>query len=377
MNENQLEQFETDYPCAMRSDWIRNHGRYFCRHSSVHVRDQIVSPSVCRLCSHRTTEQVSPSRPYPTLNLVQRTGPCFHLGDQTGERKCTTCQGDVRQKVFRCLHPEHQETTFKDCDHCSDYDRRLESGKVRTWEVGVTTAPRKPSTLYHTLTSIREAGWSETLLFAEPGSLVKGLGSEVQVVHRHETLGAWPNWLLALAELYLRNPVADAYAIFQDDIELCLGVREYLEAELWPQERLAFVSLYCSSGYQPKTTRYAQPDGVDGYIGALALVFPPEAVRALLSSSMVWAHRLRPGSGGVNGIDFAIGRWAARRDLPGLFHVPSLVQHLGDVSTVWPQGKNKGRRRADTFVGRDFDARELLRPVYQIKRDNEASVSSS
>lgn len=360
MNEQQLQHFETELPCAMRADWIRNHGRFFCRHPHVFVRDQIVSPSICRLCSHRSSISLPEARPFPTLNLVNRSGPCFHLGNQTGERKCSTCRGDVRQKVYQCDHPEHGETTIKDCDLCSDYDQRLEKGSVRNWAVGVTTAPRKPATLFETIASIRSAGWHDMLVFAEPDSQTSGLGQGVQIVRRSDTLGAWPNWILALSELYLRSPQADAYLLFQDDVILCEGVREYLEAELWPRERLAFVSLYCSAGYDSHSGRYAEPPSADGYIGALALAFPPQAVRSLLSSGLIWAHRLRPGTGGVNGIDFALGRWAAQRALPGLFHQPSLAQHIGDVSTVWPNGTNTGRRRAGTFVGRDFDARRLL-----------------
>ena len=360
MDESQLDQFERDFPCAARADWIRNHGRFFCRHPRVHVRDQIVSANVCRQCVSRTTVNIASQRPYPTLNLVNRSGPCFHLGGQTGERKCETCQGEVRQKVFACLHPEHSETTVKDCDRCGDYDHKLQVGEVSEWAVGITSAPRKPSTLFETISSIRDAGWDDLVLFAEPETLTDGLGGSIEVVRRSAKLGAWPNWILSLAELFLRKPQADAYVLFQDDVILCRNVREYLEMSLWPRERLAFVSLYCSSGYDGKGERYATPSGVDGYIGALALVFPPQAVRALLSSGLAWAHRLRPGTGGVNGVDFAIGRWAAKEDLDGLFHSPSLAQHIGDASTVWPDGRNAGRRKADTFVGRDFDACELV-----------------
>jgi hypothetical protein len=54
-----------------------------------------------------------------------------------------------------------------------------------------------------------------------------------------------------------------------------------------------------------------------------------------------------------------LAEWAQRQQLPVYYHAPSLAQHIGETSTVWPGAGNSGLRRASTFVGEDFDALEL------------------
>jgi hypothetical protein len=58
--------------------------------------------------------------------------PCIYLGlplpGEDGEqatRRCGTCRGEVRLKLWACLHPghdEHPETTARDCTRCPDYE---------------------------------------------------------------------------------------------------------------------------------------------------------------------------------------------------------------------------------------------------------------
>jgi hypothetical protein len=57
---------------------------------------------------------------------------CRHLGDpiegEGGEqatRRCGTCRGEVRLKLWACLHPGHEgrpETTARECSRCPDYE---------------------------------------------------------------------------------------------------------------------------------------------------------------------------------------------------------------------------------------------------------------
>lgn len=361
LDAKRVDQFEAEFPCTARADWIRNRGMYFCGHPKVHSKNNVVSTAICRMCGHRSTSSVNNLRSFPTLNQVVRDRPCFHLGKKTGETECRSCRGNVRLKSFQCHHPHREETTVKECETCHLYDQRLDTKtqSVKRWAVGITTAPREPSTLRKTAESLVEAGWNEATVFAEPSSQLAGLPDGMNVVHRVSKMGAWANWISAISELYLRNPEADAYFILQDDVELCKSVRRYLEASLWPESRLGFVSLYSPSIYQGPGP-YVRPSGGSGYIGALALVFPPQAVRSLLSSPTIWTHGLRPGKAGASGIDTALGYWAGKEDLAGLFHVPSLAQHTGDTSTIWAGAQNGGQRRADDFVGSKFDATQLL-----------------
>ena len=66
---------------------------------------------------------------------------------------------------------------------------------------------------------------------------------------RDERLGAFPNWYLALAEMVMREPWAEAYLLVQDDAVLARNVREFLERELWPSPNVRAVSIYCPSHY--------------------------------------------------------------------------------------------------------------------------------
>jgi hypothetical protein len=84
----------------------------------------------------RLATQPPPPRPTPTTAdpalAVTRPGPCVFLGlavpgedGSPSMRDCPTCRGNVRLKVFACLHPaheEHPETTVRDCWGCGDYE---------------------------------------------------------------------------------------------------------------------------------------------------------------------------------------------------------------------------------------------------------------
>ena len=70
---------------------------------------------------------------------------------------------------------------------------------------------------------------------------------------REDGVGAWPSWYLALAELVLQQPDADAYLMLQDDVVLHdrESLRGYLERVLWPGDRPGLVSLFYTG---PDTT---------------------------------------------------------------------------------------------------------------------------
>ena len=140
----------------------------------------------------------------------------------------------------------------------------------------------------------------------------------------------------------------------QDDVEFCRGVREYLEAVLWPARRVGVVSIYRSSVNASTKPGLQLAEPARGLVGALAYIFPGASVRNLLSDPQAVFHRRR--ANGLFAIDEVIGRWSVRRKLPAYNHSPSLVQHTGDVSTVWDNASNSGYRRASDFPGSDFSA---------------------
>ena len=351
-------------PCHSRREYDAAAKVFFCAHPNVHLSGQLATPDICRHCTRWQEPPPDEFRPFANHAGVVRHGPCWHLGEYVGLRECASCRGHVQVKVFDCLHPDHETTTVDDCLRCPDYEQRLKVTGVRKWAVGVTTAPRRSPTLGRTLASLRRAGWNTIRLFAEPGSLLPDprVATELSVIRRESTLGAWPNWYLGLAELYQRDPLADAYLMVQDDVVFCANLRSFLEATLWPADRLAVVSLYnplLEDGSTPKSGYRSIPSS-GGLPGALALVFPNLAVRMLLSDRHVLLHRRRGPSHALKLIDVVVGQWAERIQVPAWGFCPSLAQHIGETSTIWPESEDRIIRRAASFVGETFNALELL-----------------
>jgi hypothetical protein len=264
-------------PCHSRREYDSAAKVFFCAHPNVHLSGQLATPDICRRCARWQEPPPDEFRPYANHAGVVRKGPCWYLGDYVGLRECASCRGQVQVKVFECRHPEHETTTVNDCLQCPDYEQRLNVGGVSNWAVGVTTAPRRSPTLGRTLVSLRSAGWDSIRLFAEPGSLLPDsrVAADVSVTRRESTLGAWPNWYLGLAELYQRDPLADAYVMVQDDVILCANLRQFLESTLWPEERLAVVSLYdpLPANDPAAGPGYRRLPIEGGLPGALALAF--------------------------------------------------------------------------------------------------------
>lgn len=290
---------------------------------------------------------------------LRYSGTCLYLCNQIGSRDCS-CSSKLRVGVYTCRHPEHDETTTQLCRKCLDYEPELTKGAVRTWAVGITTAPRPEPTLEKTLSSLLNAGWAEPHVFAEPGVQVSSK-CDLLWTQRIKTLGAWPNWLLGLTELVLTFPQADAYFMCQDDVVFCRGLRNYLEETLWPAPRVGVVSLYCPSHVGESGHLGFQLDdrGWDTW-GALAYVFSNASARALLRSSLVVNHRNRGPSDGLRNVDSVVGQWCRDSDMPYFIHSPSLAQHVGETSTLFPNVRNEGKRRASTFLGEHAEIRNVI-----------------
>jgi hypothetical protein len=83
--------------------------------------------------------------------------------------------------------------------------------------------------------------------------------------------------------------------------------------------------------------------------GPVALVFPRELVKAFLTDRTVFEHRWNDDEPAATSIGDVISSWAYRRGVPVWLPTPSLVQHIGDTSTIWPLARAKGRRQALWF----------------------------
>lgn len=246
-----------------------------------------------------------------------------------------------------------------------------------TWAVGVTTVPERRSngSLLRTLASLRAAGFDDPRLFVD-GATVGFDGLASYVTYRYPKVRTVGNWILSAWELLIRNPTAARFAMFQDDVILCRGVRQYLDEVAWPER--SYLNLHTFGLYEPMTQ--GKPDGFHpggpadsnrpddglqrGYGGG-ALAFTREGLSACLSSfhlpKKVQDTRLdKRGDGWTRGQVKIDGAVVTAMNLAGwceMIHKPSLAEHLGAVSSMNGGGYPASR----TFRGESFDALSLLK----------------
>lgn len=227
------------------------------------------------------------------------------------------------------------------------------ANRTTVWAVGMTTAPRLRPTLEESLASLAAAGWEQPRLFVEPETVLPQRFRTLPATWRDDKLGAFPNWYLGLTELFLRQPLADVYLMCQDDAIFAVGSRAYLEQNLWPAAEVGVVSIYTPSHWSEGRTPGFHPvrHGWASW-GALAYAFSNPSLRALLADPLFIKHRHHGAADGLRNIDSAVGAWCEAAGLPYYIHVPSLVQHIGDTSTIWTRASASGPRRAADFIGR-------------------------
>lgn len=261
------------------------------------------------------------------------------------------------------------------------------------WAYGVTAVPaRFKDLLPRTLYSLAAAGFPDPRLFVDGAP---GRPPEGPVTVRVPPAGAWGNWVLALWELTVRHPAADRYLLVQDDVLLCRGLREYVEALPFPRGpdgQPGWVNLYAApSTVADHCPRRPLPPGEAGPCalrpgwfrtaglckGALALVFDRAGALRLLGSARVLT-KAADARFATRAVDAAVSEAFAGWGGPELCHWPPLVQHTGVETTLaaerladkagrtalvrlpggglaWPAG-----HEAPGWRGEGWDCRELL-----------------
>jgi hypothetical protein len=230
------------------------------------------------------------------------------------------------------------------------------------WSVGITTVPSRRKDLFpKTLASIQKAGFKVDRLFvdgeADPSSWIKEFN--LPISSRYPLINTAANWILSLGEMYLRDPNADRYAVFQDDFVTCLGLREYLEWVGYPKEG-GYLNLYTFPSNQALVPR----DKIGFFEsnqkgrGAVALIFDNPTVVALLTHPYMVArpkdiHRAhRSIDGGISVTMNLLGKkeWVSN---------PSLTYHTGAISSMG----NARHKQTLSFRGESWDTRELIGKV--------------
>lgn len=281
------------------------------------------------------------------------------------ERFCTRAKYPISQSAF--------EIPIVDCFSCKDHplnggtiipkdDISMCIGRQITWTYGITTIPEREDTYFiKTLESLKNAGFDKPHLFIDGETNYQKWQERyaLQVTTRYPNLKIYGNWLLAMWELYLRNPSADRYAIFQDDLIACRNLRQYLEQVEYPNRG------YCNLYSFPENELLSDRNKSGWYKsnqmgkGAVALVFNQEAVMSLLGHWHL-VKRVQDRIRGVEVVDGAIVEVLNRQTKPEwteYCHSPGLVQHTGDVSSHGTRTYPK----STTFKGEEFDALDLLK----------------
>ena len=232
-----------------------------------------------------------------------------------------------------------------------------------SWSYGVTTVEGRRSTLLpRTLQSLKVAGFDNPRLFVDGSNDIQSWEKEfgLEVTVRTQNIKTFGNWIMALWELYLRNPAADRYALFQDDFVTSLNLKKYLEKTNYPLG--GYCNLYTFPQNQSLAPKTKHGGTVDGWYrsnqmgrGAVALVFSNEATRVLLTSQHM-VERPRDANRGWKAIDGGIVTAFKKAGWYEFVHSPSLVQHIGDVSSMG----NKPHLKAESFRGENFDLLSLL-----------------
>lgn len=329
--------------------------------------------------AQQSTPSISTAPPSPLIP------DCIYRGESPGGTiPCNTCRGRVELKLYSCK--VYGECTLgKKVDgvaSCKNCTSRVTPGgssvsqskgevvrKVK-WAYGVTTVPaRRSMLLKQTLMSMGGAGFGSPRLFvddcADPGSWQKEFNLEV--TGRFPRIKAYANWVLALIELFAREPTADWYALFQDDVVMYRNLRQYLEKCIFPEK--SYLNLYtfpwASTNGRDKGPQAKPPSPDCGWYesnqrgrGALGLVFSNEGVRALLSGKasdflLRKAMGVDPLGRNIDGGVSEAMRYVGYKEY---IHDPSLVQHTGTKSEIG----NRAHPLAPTFRGEEFDAMDLL-----------------
>jgi len=276
-----------------------------------------------------------------------------------------------------CIRWESIEGVVKGCEGCPDSDtgitqmtvnQSIPSPGIRQtkWAYGVTTVPSRRETLLpRTLASLVKAGFSTPRLFVDGENNIGWWERNFPghpITCRNPAIRTHGNWVLSLYEIYLRDPSADMYAMFQDDLVTYPNLKTYLERVPYPDK--SYLNLYTFPKNQVAFPRIGQTSRFsEGWylsnqrgLGAVALVFSRQAVTTLLSQAHL-VDRVQNLERGWRAVDGGIVDSFRKAGWKEYVHNPSLVQHTGLVSSM----RNRSHPLADSFRGEDFDALELLK----------------
>ncbi len=155
-------------------------------------------------------------------------------------------------------------------------------------------------------------------------------GLEPLVVPDTKRAGSWPTMRLALECLLSFPGDAEGLVIFQDDIEVAAGLRDWLDSNLWPDDpaRIGVCSLYCASVNLQPVDGWLDLSSlpVENAFGALAFCFPRRSAELFLQDHSLDAFLM--------GSDRNIATLCRKHGLRYMLHSPGFIRHVGEVSAI-------------------------------------------
>lgn len=217
-------------------------------------------------------------------------------------------------------------------------------------------------TLARTYTSLKRAGISVSRVYIDGVSAsdlalaVNTFGPNV-TARLGQPAGAYSSWMSTAWELLTRNPEADRYVIFQDDIVASLGLAEFLANTVIPDHG------YCNLCTYPENAKIAHESGWSLSnqlgLGAQGLMFNRDTFAKLLSTSHLVLRVIREDAASkrrrAKYIDGAIVTALKERSIKEYVHNPSPICHVGEKSTIG----NHVQPPTALWRGEDFDLRTL------------------
>lgn len=391
LNHTDANWLDTLPACKSRGEEVSS-GQYVCTSSKLVHFSGTASKDTCLRCPYSDNPVITFTK--PEVTPLMQPADCPYRVRKIGDRKCQTCGAGKWFELFECSlygecsdHKVHRNP--RSCSVCIALEEnnpeaaeRIKSQAAQArqptanvasnppnlprkrrgekkWAYGITTIPMRLTTTFpKTLASLSAAGFDKPRLFvddAQTDEAYRKFGLEVTT--HYPKIKAYGNWILALGELYLRNPNMDRYAIFQDDVIAYRNLRAYLDSCDYPDN--GYWNLY--SYPPPKGT--VLPNSKGWHLsnqkgkGALGLVFSLQAVRTLLLHQHL-VDRARDPNDGWKKIDGGVVDAMLKARGREYVHNPSLVQHIGSFSSL--HNRPTPHKPATTFLGESYDALALL-----------------
>lgn len=287
------------------------------------------------------------------------------IAQKLAERKAASKRGNASERI---------QLTKADGNKTFAAGKKIQ-GMV--WEYGITTVDtRQTTTLPITVESLAKAGFDKPRLFVDGSNALASYAVQFRLpvtVRGNDNIRTFGNWYLAAVELYMRNPNADRYSLFQDDIIGCKGLREYLEHTSYPNGKDARPKGYLNLITYPQNEGLSKVNGPlpgpeeSGWYpsnqmgkGAQGLVFDNASMVTLLTSDYM-VNRVKDVRRGHQGLDGGIVTAMKRMGYIEYVHTPSLIRHIGEETSMGPDHP-KTQPVDKSFKGEQWNAMSLVRP---------------